>query len=82
MAPLLHGYRNRPPKPVHKIAELVARIGRLVATVPEIDQLDLIPVIVDSAGCVAVDARVAVAPVTHLAVPLRGLRSGPTPSSP
>jgi acyl-CoA synthetase (NDP forming) len=76
MAPLLHGYRNRPPKPVPKIAELVARIGRLVATVPEIDQIDLNPVIVDSAGCVAVDAMVAVAAVAHPAVPLRGLRSG------
>ena len=76
IAPLLHGYRNRPPIPVDKIAELVAGIGRLVALVPEIDQLDLNPVIVDSSGCVAVDARIAVTGVSHPATPLRGLRSG------
>ena len=82
IAPLLHGYRNRPPVPVPKIAELVARIGRLVAVVPEIDQLDLNPVIVDSFGCVAVDARVAVKHVSSPATPLRGLRPGRGASAP
>jgi hypothetical protein len=82
IAPLLHGYRNRPAKPVHKIAELVERVGRLVAVVPEIVELDLNPVIVDSVGCVAVDARVAVRPVAHPAAPLRGLRSRPVAELP
>ena len=59
LAPLFHGFRGRPELPVDAVVEFVHRLGLLAATVPEIQQLDLNPVLVSTAGCVAVDALVA-----------------------
>ncbi len=53
----------------------------LAAAVPEIQQLDVNPVIVGPHGCVAVDALVGVAAPGAAVVPVRGLR-GPTTSGP
>jgi hypothetical protein len=41
--------------------ELVLRLGRLAEDFPEVNELDLNPVIAGPDGCVAVDARVHVA---------------------
>jgi acyl-CoA synthetase (NDP forming)/GNAT superfamily N-acetyltransferase len=77
LAPLLHGFRGRPELPVDAVVEFVHRLGLLAATVPEIQQLDLNPLLVNTTGCVAVDALVGVASPTFAAVPARGLR-GPS----
>ena len=74
LAPLLHGYRGRPPLPVDQLADLVHRVSLLAIAVPELDQLDLNPVIVDPAGCIVVDARVAVVDDVTPVKPLRGMR--------
>ena len=74
LAPLLHGYRGRPVLPVDRVADLVHRVSLLAIAVPELDQLDLNPVIVDPAGCVVVDARVAVVDDVTPVKPLRGMR--------
>ena len=72
LAPLLHGYRGRPPLPVDRVAELVRRVSLLAIAVPELEQLDLNPVIVDAAGCVIVDARAAVSDDAAGATPFAG----------
>ena len=72
LAPLLHGYRGRSPLPVDRVADLVRRVSLLAIAVPELEQLDLNPVIVDAAGCVVVDARAAVSDDAAGAAPLRG----------
>ena len=59
------------------LVEFVHRLGLLAATVPEIQQLDLNPLLVNTTGCVAVDALVGVASPAFAAVPARGLR-GPS----
>ena len=59
------------------LVEFVHRLGLLAATVPEIQQLDLNPVLVNTTGCVAVDALVGVASPTFPVMPARGLR-GPS----
>lgn len=84
MYPLLTGFRGRPAVAIEPIVDVVERIGMLMATVPEITELDLNPVIAAPNGVVVVDARIAVtaAPVT----PLRALRppagGGPPASAP
>ena len=42
--------------------DLLHRLGRLAEDVPEVAELDLNPVLALADGCVAVDARVRVAP--------------------
>ena len=46
------------------MTDVVLRVGLLVADVPEIAEIDLNPVIAGADGCVAVDARVRIAPVS------------------
>jgi hypothetical protein len=77
LAPLLHGFRGRPTLPVDTVVEFVHRVGLLAATTPEIQQLDLNPVLVNVDGCVAVDAVVAVSVSASPLRPVRGLRGSP-----
>jgi acetate---CoA ligase (ADP-forming) len=62
VARLLSGFRGAPPADTAAVTELLLRIGRLVDEVPELAELDLNPVIAGPDGCVAVDARIRVAP--------------------
>jgi acetyl coenzyme A synthetase (ADP forming)-like protein len=62
VARLLSGFRGAPPADMDAVAELLLRVGRLVDDVPEVVELDLNPVIAGPGGCVAVDARIRVAP--------------------
>ena len=61
---LVAGFRGAPPADQQAVTDVVLRVGLLVADVPEIAEIDLNPVIADADGCVAVDARVRIAPVT------------------
>jgi acyl-CoA synthetase (NDP forming) len=61
-APLLFGYRGSPAANVEALEELLLRVGRMAAEIPEIVELDLNPVIVSQEGAVAVDAKLRVAP--------------------
>jgi acetyl coenzyme A synthetase (ADP forming)-like protein len=61
--PLLEGYRGGPARDVGALEEILLRLSELVEDLPEVDELDLNPVMVHSAGkgAVVVDARVHVA---------------------
>ena len=59
---LLGGFRGAAPADTRAVTDLVLRVGRLVDDVPGIAELDLNPVIAGVEGCVAVDARIRVAP--------------------
>lgn len=74
LAPLFHGFRGRPELPVEPAVELVQQVGLLAATVREIQQVEMNPVVVDLQGCAAVDALVGVAAPPAPVVPARGLR--------
>ena len=80
LAPLFHGFRGRAELPVDPVVDLVHRIGMLAATVPEIQRLDLNPVLVTPEGCAAVDARIGVAAARSAVGPVRGLRGRPVGS--
>ena len=59
---LVAGYRGASPADAAALIDLVQRLGRLAEDVPAIAELDLNPVLATSESCVAVDARVRVAP--------------------
>ncbi|MDQ3640670.1 MAG: GNAT family N-acetyltransferase [Actinomycetota bacterium] len=63
-SPLLFGYRGGPPVAVDALEDVLQRVARLAAVVPQLAELDLNPAIVSSAGVEVVDARIGVAPVT------------------
>ena len=81
LAPLFHGFRGRPELPVDAVVELVTRIAALIAAVPEIQQLDLNPVIVGPSGCVTVDAWIGLSTPPSPIMPARALR-GPVAALP
>jgi len=60
---VLAAYRDVPAADVGAIALLLVKLAQLAADQPELRALDLNPVLADEHGIVAVDARVAVAPV-------------------
>jgi acetyltransferase len=60
---LLGGYRNFPPANRQAIELMLVKVAQLAADLPEVRELDLNPVLADENGVIAVDARVAIAPV-------------------
>jgi acetyl coenzyme A synthetase (ADP forming)-like protein len=58
---LVAGFRGAPPADRAALVELVLRLGALAEDFPEVNELDLNPVIAGPEGCVAVDARVHLA---------------------
>jgi acetyltransferase len=58
---LLEGYRNQPAANIDAIAEVLVRISSLVASHPEIRELDINPLLADDKGVIALDARMRVA---------------------
>jgi acyl-CoA synthetase (NDP forming) len=59
---LLQGARGRPPADVGALREVLLRVSRLADDIPEIQDLDLNPVmaLADGRGCRIVDARIRV----------------------
>ncbi|MGA2893909.1 MAG: bifunctional acetate--CoA ligase family protein/GNAT family N-acetyltransferase [Xanthobacteraceae bacterium] len=60
---ILKAYRNVPAADEQAIALLLVKLAQLAADFPEIREIDLNPVLADESGVIAVDARVAIAPV-------------------
>jgi len=56
--PLLDGARGRPRLDRAELAEVLLRISALVEAVPEIDALDVNPLVITENGLCAIDARV------------------------
>jgi acetate---CoA ligase (ADP-forming) len=59
-ATLLRGFRGAPPSDEAGLLDILLRVSALLETCPEIEELDLNPVLVSPDGAVAVDARVRV----------------------
>ena len=68
---LLKAYRNVPAADENAVALLLVKLAQLAADLPEVRELDLNPILADKHGVVAVDARVAIAPVDAAAAGLR-----------
>ena len=61
VARLLAGYRHRPPADLDAIIHVLMQLSQMVADLPELLELDINPLLADSAGAVVLDARVKLA---------------------
>lgn len=59
-APLLTGYRGRPPCDLDALAACACMVARIAAEHPEIQEIDLNPIIAHERGCMIVDAKILV----------------------
>jgi acetyltransferase len=57
---LLRGYRSRLPAARAAVCEAMVRLSQLIADVDEVAELDINPLLVDSEGVIALDARIVV----------------------
>jgi acetyltransferase len=63
---ILRAYRDVPAVDEGAIALVLVKLAQLAADFPEIREVDLNPLLADESGLIAVDARVAVAPLGEL----------------
>ena len=62
---ILRAYRNVPAADHDAIALTLVKLSQLAADFPEVRELDLNPLLADENGVLAIDTRIAVAPVEH-----------------
>lgn len=58
VAKLLAGYRDRPAADCDAIGDSLVRLSRMVSDIPEIQEIDINPLLADDTGVLALDARV------------------------
>jgi len=56
--PILKGYRRQPPADEQAIVKILLNVSKLVMEFPQIDQMDLNPIMVYEKGASVVDARI------------------------
>ncbi|MEM7221799.1 MAG: bifunctional acetate--CoA ligase family protein/GNAT family N-acetyltransferase [Pseudomonadota bacterium] len=78
IARLLKGYRDRAPVDLKAVYLTILKIAQMVVDMTEIEELDINPLLSDSAGVVALDARIRV--VRAEAAGRAGLAIRPYPS--
>ncbi len=63
---LLDGWRGAPPSDTAAIEDLLLRVSAMIEDIPEIQELDLNPLIAmpQGQGCVVADARISISPVS------------------
>jgi hypothetical protein len=69
IAPLLAGARGRPPLDVHAAGAAVAAVSRFAAAHPEVQEVEINPLLVLPSGAVALDARIIIGPAGGSAGP-------------
>ena len=57
----LKGFRDRKPAAINEVADVLVRVSKLICDFPEIQELDINPLLADEKGVVAVDARIKLA---------------------
>ncbi|MCD4655896.1 GNAT family N-acetyltransferase, partial [bacterium] len=77
--PLLNGYRGRPNVDVDALLKIIMRLSYLTADNPEIEELDINPLLVGPDGMIALDARVVIKPVDKECKPYSHLAIRPYP---
>ncbi len=65
VAKRLAGYRDRPAADGKAIESVLMGIGRLLADIAEVAELDINPLLADENGVIALDARLRVVPATE-----------------
>ena len=60
---ILKAYRDIPAADENAVALVLVKLAQLAADLPEVRELDINPLLTDENGVIAIDARVAIAPV-------------------
>ncbi|MCP3688717.1 MAG: bifunctional acetate--CoA ligase family protein/GNAT family N-acetyltransferase [Gammaproteobacteria bacterium] len=60
----LHKFRNLPDADLPRLTGVLQRISEITCELPEVQELDINPLLVDESGVVAVDARIVIRPAT------------------
>jgi acyl-CoA synthetase (NDP forming) len=55
---LLRGVRGERPSDVRAVADCLLKLSRLICDLPEIEEIDINPLVVFEKGALAVDARI------------------------
>ena len=65
--PLLQGWRGTPPRDIEALKNVLLRFSALIEDFPEIDQMEMNPLLVfpQGEGCAAVDARILLKTAPH-----------------
>ena len=63
---ILKAYRDVPPADEDAVALVLVKLAQMAADIPQLAELDINPLLADREGVIAVDARVAVAPLPRL----------------
>ncbi len=74
---ILEGYRDVPPANMDAVALTLVKISQLVVDLPQVVELDLNPLLVDTYGVMALDARVRVRPRSMAPKPRLAIRPYP-----
>ena len=74
---ILEGYRDVPAANLDAVALTLVKVSQLVVDLPQVMELDLNPLLVDSYGVLALDARVRVRPASEAPVPRLAIRPYP-----
>ena len=57
LAPLLHGVRGEAPVDLPSLAQVISAFSRMLVDVPELEEVEVNPLMVGPGGVLAVDAR-------------------------
>lgn len=63
LAPLLGGYRGRPPLDLEAVVGMMEAVARCLMELPDLQEIEVNPVFVQPRGAVAVDARAFLSPL-------------------
>ncbi|MGB5211444.1 MAG: bifunctional acetate--CoA ligase family protein/GNAT family N-acetyltransferase [Gammaproteobacteria bacterium] len=74
-------FRGKPAANLQALEDVILRMSELVCELPEVEQLDINPLIVDPQGALAVDARVVVRKTSASARPYAHMAIHPYPSN-
>jgi len=74
---ILEGYRDVPAANLEAVALTLVKVSQLVVDLPQVVELDLNPLLVDSYGVLALDARVRVRAASEAPVPRLAIRPYP-----
>jgi acetyltransferase len=74
---ILEGYRDVPPANLDALALTLVKVSQLVVDLRQVVELDLNPLLVDSYGVLALDARVRVRPLSQAPKPRLAIRPYP-----
>ncbi|MDP2957397.1 MAG: bifunctional acetate--CoA ligase family protein/GNAT family N-acetyltransferase [Longimicrobiales bacterium] len=74
---ILEGYRDVPAANLDAVALTLVKVSQLIVDLPQVVELDLNPLLVDSYGVMALDARVRVRPRSQAPVPRLAIRPYP-----